>query len=118
MKKLAGSAILLWFLGLACKVGPGEPDPPRGEYLSCPLGTTPWGREPVNANRWWCELPDGAYHGPYTEHYPPDRDGGPRGWAGDQIKVLGWYSNGQRSGQWTYWSPDGSVVRQERLSSQ
>src|SRR5689334_16881373 len=102
-----------------CRPGPTEPPPePDGgdpDYLACPRGTIPWGWQPVNPVRWWCELPDGGLHGPYLESWPSDTVRGSLGPRPEGLRVKGWYENGERVGLWQYWYPDGGLERTERL---
>src|SRR5260370_22770796 len=79
----------------SCKVGPTEPPVEEGDrdYQACPRGTSPWGRGPINPIRWWCELPDGALHGPLPQWWPSETVKGALGPQANGLRVKGWYEH-------------------------
>src|SRR4051812_28866555 len=108
----------LIFIALSCRIGPTEPppeeyDPSQLEYAYCPAGTTQWGQQPINPLKMWCELDDGGLSGPYSEWWPSATVKGLLGPQPEELKVRGWYENGEPVGDWRFRHPDGGVGRSE-----
>ncbi len=103
---------------VVCRYGPTEPPPPNPEdfdpdYLACPSGTSPWGRQAVNPIRWWCELPDGGLQGPYVERWPSSTVFGYLGPQPVGLRIKGWYEQNRPAGTWVYCQRDGGLDRME-----
>lgn len=64
--------------------------------FACPDGTRERDRTTAEAREKWCEKPDGTRHGPRWAWHA---DGGQ--W------FRGQYTDGERSGDWTFWHPGG-----------
>ena len=70
------------------------------ETLDCPGGTEQRGRA---KQKIWCQLPDGAQHGPSLRYYP---DGGRQAEAN--------FSKGELAGSYREWHPNGQVAVEVR----
>src|SRR5512146_1594239 len=80
--------------------------------MECPDETSPWGQEPVNTVRWWCELRDGrGLQGPYVEWWPSTTIFGPYGPQQNGLRIKGWYEQNQPAGTWVYCQRDGGLDR-------
>lgn len=104
-------------MAISCRLGPTEPPPEEShgnaEYSYCPEGTTQWGQQPINPIKRWCELDDGGLSGPYSEWWPSATVKGILGPQPEELKIRGWYENGEPVGAWQFWYPDGGLDRVE-----
>jgi antitoxin component YwqK of YwqJK toxin-antitoxin module len=98
------AALAGWCAFAACGGGSGTPPgggPPDGvitswDGASCPSGTKLAPIDPIDLYARWCEA-GGVPSGPYGRWFSPGPD------AGGAVEVLGTYSAGLRSGDWTWW---------------
>jgi len=102
-----------------CPYGPTEPphanwDNVDFDYTACPRETSPWGQQPVNTIRWWCELRDGGgLQGPYAEWWLSSTVFGPYGPQQEGLRIKGWYEQNRKAGTWIYCQRDGGLDHME-----
>jgi antitoxin component YwqK of YwqJK toxin-antitoxin module len=89
------------------------------EEFQCPTGALVHGKSPPEGLKAWCELPDGAQHGPSLSWYEA---GKPKAEAHfEQGKLHGvfrlWHIADQRHGTFSTWGEDGVKLLEQNFSN-